>query len=363
MFTSRSRGTEPGRPVRQREIATRVGVSASTVSRVLNGINGVSADVQRRVLVAAAELGYDDGTSRRLRQLNHVSLLVPASRTDSHNAFLPGVLAGVEAECRAQGIHLDYAMVEPGLPGRVLLRDKIERHRVDGILLLSVDDVALVEQILTLGVPTVVINAEYPGLFVDTFVPDDDGGSTLAVRHLLDHGHRRILHITYQGSQIIRRRHAAYRQTLEEAGMRYDPALVVDVSLPDEHTYEVMKARLTTQPPDFTAIFSFNDMAAVGAMRALREAGYRVPEDISIVGFDDVSMAALLSPPLTTVRIEREELGALAVGRLLDRAAVPTLTPIRVELATRLVERQSVSRVHASTLDARQPGRLPGNIG
>lgn len=92
-----------------------------------------------------------------------------------------------------------------------------------------------------------------------------------------------------------------------------------------------------------TAVICFNDFAAMGAIRALGMAGLRVPEDVSVVGFDDLALAAVVTPPLTTVRIEREELGALAVRRLLDRAVLPGLTPIRVELATWLIERQSVA--------------------
>jgi len=130
---------------------------------------------------------------------------------------------------------------------------------------------------------------------------------------------------------------------LEESGIGHDPALVLQTSIAATPAYEAMQARLRTGQPDFSAVFCANDLTAIGAMRALRENGMRIPADISVIGFDDIPMAAHTDPPLTTVRIEREELGALAVRRLLDRVATPNQTPIHVELACRLIERQTVA--------------------
>lgn len=337
-----SSGT-PRRTVRQREIAALAGVSVSTVSRVLSGANGISVGAQRRVLAAAADLGHlGEGRGRRPR---HVSLLVPEPFAGySHDPFNSGILAGVEAECRRQGVHLGYALIGPDPAGSAFLREKTAVHQIDGLLLLSVDDPRLIEQVLALGLPTVAINAEHPSLPIDAFLPNNEVGPMLAVRHLVAYGHRRILHVSHLQRPTLRRRYDAYRASLATAGIAADPALLLEVRMDEAGAYAAMGAALAERRPDYTAVFCANDLSAIGVMRALQAGGYRVPEDVSVLGYDDIPIAPFLSPPLTTVRIEREELGALAVRRLLDRAATPTLTPIRVELAVRLVERRSVAR-------------------
>jgi DNA-binding LacI/PurR family transcriptional regulator len=333
------------RRIQQREIAARAGVSVSTVSRVLNNVTGISEAMQRRVMAAAAELGYRRLEIRAQPLLQNVGLFTSLPLATSLDPFHADILSGVETECGRQGIHLTYTTFGRAPSSAELILDRLKQNPVDGILLLSVDDPALAERLLALGLLIVMINVDQRELPVDTFLPDNRQGTLLAMRHLIAHGHQRILHLTRFERRTIRRRYETYQVALAEAGIPLDPALVVDTTLNSEHSYEILKQILAAGRPAFTAIFCANDTSALGAMRALQEAGLRIPEDISIVGFDDLPTTAFLSPPLTTVRVEREELGALAVRRLLDRAAMPGLTPIRVELACRLIKRQSVARV------------------
>ncbi|MHB8644343.1 MAG: LacI family DNA-binding transcriptional regulator [Thermomicrobiales bacterium] len=336
------------RRVRQREIAARVGVSVSTVSRVLGGVAGISSGVQQRVLAVADELGYANVGTRLSGGAGHFGFFVGPSRGDFHDRphtsdFYADILAGVETECRKAGTHLSYSVVEPGQQSGTFVLDKVKQSRMDGVLLLAVDDRAVIETILTAGVPAVLINAEHPGLPIDAFVPDNRAGAILAIQYLLARGHRRILHLTALHRPTIRQRFEAYRAALAEAGIAHDPALVLQTAIAATPAYEAMHARLRARQPDFSAVFCANDLTAIGAMRALREYGIRIPADVSVIGFDDIPMAAHTDPPLTTVRIEREELGALAVRRLRDRVALPGMTPIHVALACRLIERQTVA--------------------
>jgi LacI family transcriptional regulator len=225
--------------------------------------------------------------------------------------------------------------------------ERLRQNGVDGLLLLSIDDPAQIEAIRGLNAPLVMINVDQRELPLDTVLPDNRLGGLLAVRHLIAHGHRRILHVTASQRRTIRRRMEAYQAALAEAGIPFDPGLVIDVPINAESAYEAMRRRLAEGAPDFTAAFCANDLAAMGLMRAAQEGGLRIPQDLSVVGFDDIATAAFLSPPLTTVRIETAELATLAVRRLLDRAAAPNLTPVRVSLACRLIERQSVARPRA----------------
>lgn len=352
--TGRSR-----RPTRQREIASRAGVSISTVSRVLNDVGYVSADAQRRVLSAAAELGYAGVSRSDLDGLKRVGVFVPASiaRATSAGFLHADIVAGVEAECRKDGLHLGFTALPPGLAGIDVVHNEIERHDVEGLLLLSITEHELVENILGFGVPAVLINAVHPTLPIDTILPDSQGGVLHAMEYLIALGHRHIMHATHVTHRPrFPGRHELYRFALETAGIPYDPALVIETPLDDEQgAYTAMAKALSRDLPHFTAVFCFNDRVAVGVMRALQEAGRRIPDDVSIVGFDDTTIAAFLSPPLTTVRVERELLGALAVRRLLERSASPDLIPIRVELATRLIERQSATRANPASISADDP--------
>lgn len=335
--------------VQQREIAERAGVSVSTVSRVLNQLEGVSDEVRQRVLAAAAELGGGLYALAAARTLQHVLLVRPWPQIPLAT-FYADILDGVEAACRDLNARLSYAAVDLDSRGRAHLRDTVQKSGVEGLILVAVDDPALLEEALAFDLPVVVINAWHPALPVDLFLPDNHIGPRLAVRHLIEHGHHRILHVTSLQRPTIRHRCESYRAALEEAGIPYDPALVFDMHdrinmMTVEDAYGQMQRFLHESPPDFTAAFCGNDSTAIGVMRALQEAGRRIPQDVSIVGYDDVPMAPFLSPPLTTVRIEREELGMLAVQRLAQRVANPALTPIRVELATRLISRESVAMI------------------
>lgn len=336
------------RRVQQREIAERAGVSISTVSRVLNNTVGTSSELKQRVLSAALDLGYSGVVSTPSNALQYVSLFVNnLSLEPSLDIFHTGILAGVEAECRRQGMHLSYAVVEGGSRSSAFMLDKIRHTQVDGLILVSIDDRDLVEQVLVEGRPAVLINAEHSGLMIDSFLPDNENGPQGALRYLIEQGHRRIMHVTSLYRPTLRRRHYSYRVALEEAGIVYDPALVIDVPHGGvgSSTEEWAQQMLQRLGADVTAIFCMNDSMAFAVIQALQAAGRHVPDDVSVVGFDDIPMAALASPPLTTVRIEREELGVRAVRGLLNRAAYPHQTAACMALAARLIERQSVARI------------------
>lgn len=337
----------PGRRIQQREIAAAAGVSISTVSRVLNNVDSVtiSRDVKERVWNAAASLGYP--VEREQGKPAHINIFInPIAESATRDPFSADILAGIEAECRRQSLHLSHVVVEPGPAGEAFVLSKVKDQSHDGCIFLGMDNRELLEQVRAINYRLVLINADHEELPIDTILPSNDEGARLAVRYLLKHGHRSIVHATDLLRTTIRRRHDAYRATLEASGIRYDPNLVLKIrELGLDNAYESMKAFLMRPHPPFTAVFGANDSTAIGVARALLEAGLRIPQDISIIGFDDISFAAFMNPPLTTIRIEREEMGKLAVRRLLEREAEPALIPIRVEVQSRVIERQSVATI------------------
>jgi DNA-binding LacI/PurR family transcriptional regulator len=335
----------PSRRVYQRDIAEYTGVSVSTVSRVLSNVAGISESVQQRVLAAAAELGYEGNKDKQSTQLQNVSLLTTLPLVSALDPFHADVLTGVEQACSEQGIHLSYATINNGGASDDKWLSRLQQNSIDGLLLLSIDDPAVIEQLRVLNLPIVMINVDIPDLPEDSFLPDNDRGALLAMRYLINHGHERILHITQSKRRTIQRRAEAYRIALAEAGIPYDPQLLFEVEINAEATYAAMAHRFAQRGVDFTAVFCANDLSAMGFMRAAQEIGLRIPDDISVIGFDDITPAAFLSPPLTTIRIETRELATLALRRLIDRASDPRLTSIRVLLSCHLIERRSVARI------------------
>ena len=329
------------RRVYQRDIAKHAGVSVSTVSRVLRNVAGISESVQQRVLAVADQLGYEE--EKQSTQLQNVGLLTGLPLAPALDPFHADVLNSVEQACSEKGIHLSYASINNNASSDEKWINRLRQNATDGLLLLSLDDPVVIEQLRILNLPIVMINVDLPELPEDSFLPDNYQGALFAMRYLIDHGHKRILHITQSKRRTIQRRAEAYRTALAEAGIPYDPQLVFEVEINPEATYTAMAHRLAQQDIDFTAVFCANDLSAMGFMRAAQEIGLRIPGDVSVVGFDDIAPSAFLSPPLTTIRIETQELATLALHRLIDRAAEPRLTPIRVSLSCQLIERRSVA--------------------
>jgi DNA-binding LacI/PurR family transcriptional regulator len=343
-FTTQPRNSA-GRRIQLSEIAQLAGVSTSTVSRVLNNkADTISEELQRRVLAAVAELNPEQNPVPK--SLEHVGLVSSKLMDPSIDPFHTGILAGIEAECRRQGIHFSFTLLKPELETIPYLMDKVKQNHIDGLIFLAVDNRELLEQFLQQDLPAVLVNARHLELPMDTFLPDNQTGTTLVVNHLIKNGHRRIMHVNALDRWTVRLRHLVYRNVLEEAGLVYDPALVLKIaSNGANEAYEGMKQFLANNPPDFSAVFCVNDLAAIGVMKALREANLAVPTDISVVGYDDIAIVEFTDPPLTTIKVEREALGVKALKGLLDRAANPKQVPFCLELACQLIERQSVAPV------------------
>lgn len=333
-----------GRKVQQREIAAAAGVSISTVSRVLNDVASVtiSREVKERVLNVAAKLGYP---LARDKPASLTLFLKSMAEDAAHDPFTADIMAGVEIECAKQGILLNHIAVDTHPEGISVAIRNLREHPEDGFLFLGIEYPELIEQAVALRSRVVLLNASLEKLVLDEILPDNPGGGAQAIQYLTQQGHRSILYITFLERITIQRRLAGYRAALAEAGIAYDPELVLNLASTDlAHVYQRMQEYLASPHPDFSAIFAFNDTTALGIMRALQEVGLRVPQDVSLLGFDDIDLAAFLQPPLTTIRVERKEIGKLGVRRLLDRMTEPGLVPARIELQCRVIERQSVAK-------------------
>lgn len=312
---------DPGRRATIRDVARHAGVSHQTVSRVINDNPNVAEATRERVLAAIRDLGYVPSPMARGLISNQTHSIGVVS-DDISDQFFSRVVAGAEAEARRRGYYLMIGSVEPEDDERGYLRLMLER-RVEGLILarpsvpLSSDDLVPAK---TAGVPIVSVAFELPG-FSGVDVDNVQGGYD-ATRHLLDQGHRAIATVVGPGEfPSSAARFEGYRRALREAGVAEDSALVEHASDWGIESGRAAAARLLERGAAFTALFTHSDLMALGAIRQLRESGRRVPDDVSLVGYDDLPVAAYVDPPLTTVHQPMLEVGALAAALVLDKLA------------------------------------------
>lgn len=337
---SRSRPT-------QRQIAEEAGVSRTTVSLVLNEVPGVrvSAETRQRILDVAHRLNYyPDAAARTLvsgRTQTIGFVLCQSPDRIFADVFLPEVLRGVGDAVQATGFRVLLHSVEDVSAPDAYIGLVREKH-TDGIILSGPrsDDRHLL-QLRAEGFPIVLLG-QLPGSGIPFVDVDNAGAARQAVAHLVGLGHRRIGMITNAplAYTAARDRLAGYRHAVEEAGLVHDEELVRCGDFREESGGAAMEQLLgLAQPP--TAVFVASDLVAFGALVAVRERGLTVPDDIALVGFDDVQLAHYVDPPLTTVRLPAYELGhraAMLLTRLIGEEPVQELG---VLLQTELVVRQS----------------------
>lgn len=318
-----------------RMIADKTGRSIGTVSRALKNQDGVGEETRALIVAAAHEMGYDLGNLKSGR-IRRIAFLLHAQHSTLRSSpfYLP-VLHGAEAACRKQGIVLSLLTVNAAEPVSELIR----LHQPDAILCAGYFEPEVLVALHSSGKPLVLIDMRLPGY--TSVNPDHCLGGYLATRHLIEAGRKRIAMLSGPLSHhSIQERMRGFRKALYDARRLADPDL--EVTLPSVGDSEqavrdaVAGLLAMTRRPD--ALFCYNDIAALAAMRACQDAGLKVPHDIAIVGFDDISAAAAAVPPLSSVSIDKEALGAAGV-ELLTQAA-PSLVLEKV-LDLRLVVRES----------------------
>ncbi|MFJ8028951.1 LacI family DNA-binding transcriptional regulator [Streptomyces sp. NPDC096032] len=308
-------------------VAARAGVSRATVSRVVNGGDGVREPLAERVRQAVAELGYvPNQAARSLVTKRHHAVAVVIAEPETRvfaDPFFALQLRGISKELTAHDNQLVLLLTE-GRADHARVARYLAGGHVDGALVFSLHlDDPLPGLIRTAGVPTVFggrpdFSDGTPGpVYVDS---DNRGGARTAVRHLVDLGRRRVAHITGaldQTSAVDRL--DGYRDVMDEVLGGGDPRLVEESDFTPAGGERAMRA-LLDRCPDVDAVFAANDLTALGALRVLRRNGRRVPEDVAVIGFDDmVPVTEEADPPLTTVRQDIEEMGRLMARLLLRR--------------------------------------------
>ena len=325
------------------QIATIAGVSRATVSRVINTDPNVSEKTRARVMRVIQEFNFQPNRAARSLaggRAGVIGLVIPVGvGTIFAEPFFSLLIQGVTFESNSRDVSTMLWLAEPGYERRMITKI-LYNGLVDGLIISSTtSDDPLIEAICRSHMPFVIVG-RYPCQDELNYVDSDNlNGAYQAVEHLLGLGHRRIATISGpQNTAVGLDRYQGYVQTLHQHGMPVLPELVVESNFTDQGGYTAMQ-QLLPQHPD--AVFVASDWMALGAMRALREVGVRVPEDIALVGFDDIPLASQTMPPLTTIRQQILQMGALASQVLLDLLDNPGSLPVQKILPTELVVRAS----------------------
>jgi LacI family transcriptional regulator, galactose operon repressor len=326
-------------------VAAEAGVSLPTVSKVVNGRPDVAPDTRARVERLLGELNYHRPGLRRGRRAGLIDLIF--NGLDSPWAV--EILRGAEEWCSGHGLGAAVSAVRHGNARPASWTSALASHDTDGVILITSKLTApQLQQLREEGIPLVVVDpVNLPDPDLPSVGATNWAGGLAATDHLLGCGHRRVGAITGPADYLCSRaRVDGYRSALERAGVRYDPALVKHGDFQHEGGFlrggEFLD--LADRP---TAIFAGSDQQALGVYEAARQRGLRIPQDLSVVGFDDLPTARWVSPPLTTVRQPLADMGRVAAEMLGDLIEGIPLRSQRVELSTELVVRESTAALPA----------------
>jgi LacI family transcriptional regulator len=331
-----------------KDIARRTGFSVSTISRVLHDPSKkykISEKTRHQIKKAAEDLGYRPNTlarGLRLQRTNEIGLVVP----DISNPFFSALIKSFATELRRSGYNFIVYESDENLGlERASIKSLLEK-RVDGLIIASVgQDFSHLLKVRETGVPLVTVDRCFEALDVDSVSVDNMKGALLAVSHLIREGHSRIAFIQgLPGTYANEARLQGYRQALTQAGFSIDERLIVGDDFRSMNGYLETKLLLKMTPPP-SAIFTAGDLIALGALEACRENGFRIPDDISLVTFDDPVFASYLSPALTAVEQPISKMAEMAVAMLYRRLRTPDDERRHILLEPKLNVRNSVARL------------------
>jgi LacI family transcriptional regulator len=325
-----------------RDVARRANVSIKTVSRVVNNLGEVSDETRERVLAAIEELGYRPSKVARAlvtQRTDTIGLVLG----DITNPFFSELACGVLNAAQAKGYDVFLCNSGSRVEQEIRALFSLADHNVDGVIIFpSWRNIERLKEFSERYRPLVVINRvvdEHPR--IGRILTDNYGGAKQAVDFMVSRGHTAIGMLAgYSASPKIMRRVQGFRETLAGHGLPVVDEWIVTCIPIVKHGNRATQ-RLLARNPQVTAIFAYNDLLAVGAIQACEEMGRRVPEDCAIVGFDDIQLASLVKPALTTIHLDKYELGHQAVTRLVEMLEQPETILPPVHLDVELVIRES----------------------
>jgi LacI family transcriptional regulator len=327
-----------------KEVARIAGVSVATVSRVINDSGYVKPDLKVRVLQAMKALHYKPSAlarSLRTKRTHNVGVLIPQI---DHPFF--GTLAfNIEKGLFERGYHCFTCSAEEKPEKEAAYIDALLSQKVDGCLVVPIGaSPTAIQRLLGSGVPVVLVDRDVPDVPVDRVLSDNHGGACQVVRYVLGLGHRHMRIIgTSETSASMRARLRGVREACLNSGVPCEPVCYLQDSLDQFRAgYEAARQLLADNPRP-TAIVALTDVIAIGVIHAAAELGLQIPRDLSVTGFDNITLASYVMPTLTTVMQDLQGLGREAVDLLVSRLENPDKSPVTRTLSTQLIVRQSTA--------------------
>lgn len=306
------------------DVAAQAGVSISTVSLVMNGKGAVATSTRQRVRTVAERLGYTPSRSARglaAGRTGNVGFVLREDHFRRSEPFYTRVFLGAEFEARRRGLYVLLATIPDAFEAALHTPRFLNEHSVDGVVVAGGVDDAFLSVLERSRIPFVLADYAWPG--ATSVELDNEGGAALVAAHLTERGHRAIGFVGADPHHpSLRARESGFAAALAAAGHPLDSARVaVGDGSSDRRSGADLAGRLLDRPDRPTAVFCANDALALGFVEAAHARGLHVPGDVAVVGFDDVEAAAVATPPLTTVRVFKEQLGEVALGLLAEQVA------------------------------------------
>lgn len=329
-----------------RDVAQLAGVHPATASRALNPSTRplVNADTARKVLRAAESIGYQPNPiarSLKTARTSTVGLVIP----DLTNPLFPPIVRGIEDVLTPAGYSAWIVNTDNDLAREETQVESLRSRQVEGLIIATARrDHPLLVRLHQLGVKMVLVNRRVEGTDLPSVTADDDAGIGMAVAHLAGLGHRRIAHLA--GPQITSTgvtRARAFRHAVRDHGLADDPSLIIECGYWSETAGALALRRMLDSGAEFTAVVAGNDLIALGCYDVFAERGLTCPDDMSVVGFNEMPFLDKMSPPLTTVSVPHYEIGSEAARMLLDTIDYPDRPARSVLLAPSLVIRASTA--------------------
>lgn len=325
------------------DVAQAAGVSRQTVSRAMNDKGEISPETKERVMRAIDELGYRPNRLAQGMVTNRtrtIGLVMP----DITNLFFPEVARGLQDSARDYGYNVILCNTDDDGREEINALRSLAAQGVDGIALISSSaDAEELRHFAEAYSPIVILNRFFEHPHVSLIIVDNERGGYLATEHLILKGHEAVGMLAadaYRHSRI--RRVQGYERALKAYGRAFDDRLIVGASPTLVGGYAGLQ-ELVKQSNDVTAVFAYNDLMAIGAIRACRDLGLLVPQDMAIIGFDDIALAAMYSPSLSSIRVDKYDIGLRATERLLAMLDEPAARNDPIYVGVDLVVRESTA--------------------
>lgn len=327
------------------DIAKIAGVSPGTVSNALNDRKGVGKDTKEKIIKIAEEMGYFRNTKKNEGKIIRLIKYKKNGHVVADTPFFSSLIEACEKECRKNGYELLISQVVYGEHTKEDVHKIVNHHKIDGILLLATEmDESDFKYFEGIEIPMVVVDSYFKEIDYDYVVINNTKGAYSATKYLIDKGHKNI---GLLGSNIeiknFKYRVEGYIKTLNTFGIEFNENNNIYVDPTIEGAYGDFKVYLEKNKDNLpSAFFALNDIIALGAMKAMNEVGISIPNDISIVGFDDIPFSSYSNPGVTTVKVHTKTMGKTAVKRLMESIENDVEITLKIEINTELIERESV---------------------